>query len=221
MKEYEITYLVSDEVLEKDLNKVTGKMAGFIVENEGKVKNEEIWGRRKLAYPINKQTFATYVTLVFEMEPSKIKHFDHDVRVYKEVIRHLTILKTEKEEKLVVTKADVEAAGEEQLEEILGEKSFETVEGETEESRDLMSVRENAEDDQVEEAKAEVKEAEAEKIEEVKAEKEKPADKPKKVKKTKAPAKEEAPKKEEKPENEADRMKKLDEKLDELLSDDL
>jgi len=248
MREYELTYLVSDVVEEADLKKITDKVAGFIGNEGGKVTKEESWGRRKLAYPILKQNFATYITVWFEMEAPKLADLDHELRVFPQVIRHLTTLKVEKSEVLKVTKEDI--VGSSAVEEVLGEKSFEVVEGETEASKDLMAVREKdgdeeKEDDEKIEEMSDVAETENETTEEdepeEKTEPRPEADQPmveKKTRKAKITIKEPIAepiveekakkpvkaKKVEEPvseEDEADRMKKLDEKLDELLGDDL
>ena len=250
MREYELTYLVSDDVPEAELKKVTDKIAGFISGDGGKITKEESWGRRKLAYPIGKQTFATYITVWFETEADKIAPLDHELRVYPQVIRHLATLKVQKNEELKVTKEDIVETSE--VEEVIGEKSFEVVEGETEASKDLMAVRETSEEDK-EDAEDKVEKTEEileapvkEDKPEVKAEDTKVEDKPKRTRKAKAEVKEnkqesvsetafeEKPKKatkakkpavekqpEEPKEEEAERIKKLDEKLDELLKDDL
>ncbi|PIU24062.1 30S ribosomal protein S6, partial [Candidatus Berkelbacteria bacterium CG08_land_8_20_14_0_20_39_8] len=81
MREYELTYLVSDDVLEADLKKVSDKVAAFITDAEGKISKDESWGRRKLTYPINKQNFATYITLWFELDGQKLAEIDHEVKV--------------------------------------------------------------------------------------------------------------------------------------------
>lgn len=257
MREYELTYLVSDDVPEAELKKVTDKVAGFITSDGGKISKEESWGRRKLAYPISKQTFATYITVWFEAEAEKIAELDHELRVYPQVIRHLTTLKVQKGEEIKVTKEDV--VGSEAVEEVLGERSFEVVEGETEESRELQAVREKDEDEETNEDSSDdlaettekladetAKQDESEeKVEDAKAEEKpkrtrkakitpkqeikEPVSDPKteeKVKKTRKAAIKEQPEEQrvdEKPteEDEADRIKKLDEKLDELLKDDL
>ncbi len=227
MRQYELTYLISDDVKESELNKVTGKIGGFISDLEGRILKEEIWKRRKLAYPIKKQEFAVYVTLNFEVPADKMLEFERDLRLLPSVLRHITIVKDYGEEKLTLTAEEI--AGTEDIEEAIGgEQSFEAVEGETEESRDLMAVRktEELEENQTEEPEnkkiekwagdeVEVKE---EKVKEVIKEeaKEKPqpkADQPLagKKKKTKPAG----------PESEADRLAKLDKELDELLKDDL
>ncbi|MFA5157689.1 MAG: 30S ribosomal protein S6 [Patescibacteria group bacterium] len=257
MREYELTYLVSDDVPEIELKKVTDKVAGMITSDGGKVTKEESWGRRKLAYPIGKQTFATYITVWFETEADKIAPLDHELRVYPQVIRHLATLKVQKSEEIKVTKEDIVDTSE--VEGVIGEKSFEVVEGETEASKDLMAVRETSEDDtedKADQAEEIIDETVKEDKLEVKTEDVIAQDKPKrtrktkivaeeeikepvsepkidlpasaeaqlmqagaKVKKTKKPAVEKQP--EEPKEEEAERIKKLDEKLDELLKDDL
>jgi hypothetical protein len=147
-------------------------------------------------------------------------------------------LKVEKSEVLKVTREDI--VGAEEVEKVIGEKSFEVIEGETEESRDLMSVREKDESTTQTEAQVdtdkETKETEVEKPVVVEKPKKtvKPrpkADQPmaeKKVAKPRPTAdhpqgekKAEKPVEEKSEEDEADRIKKLDEKLDELLKDDL
>src|SRR3990172_7152720 len=104
MREYELTYLVSDEVLEKDLKKITDRVAGMISDQGGKVNKEEAWGRRKLTYPIKKQSFASYVTVWFELPKEKIVDIEHELRVHPQIIRHLIVVKITKGEALVVTK---------------------------------------------------------------------------------------------------------------------
>lgn len=253
MREYELTYLVSDEVAESDLKKITDKVAGFITSEGGKVTKEESWGRRKLAYPIGKKMFATYITIWFEMEAPKLTELDHELRVFPQVIRHLTTPKVEKSEVSKVTKEDI--VGSSAVEEILGKKSFEVVEGETEASKDLMAIREkDSEDSTTRTENPQIVTDKSDEIEDVEV-----VEKPKRTKKPKitieTPAKKpviESTDKAEEPEivpkpqprvdqpraekksaksnkteepipeeDEADRMKKLDEKLDELLGDDL
>lgn len=237
MRQYELTYLISDLVPESDLNKVTGKIGGYISSLGGKTIKEEIWGRRKLAYPIQKQDFATYVTIVFELPADKAKELEHNINLTSKVIRHLMIILKSEATTLSLTKEDI--AETKEIEEVVGgEKSFEMIEGETEESRDLMAVRGEDEEEKVEETTPEVKEeeivevvAEEKPVKKVKAEKapkgslrdakeEKPVQEtpletvePAKTEKTKKAAKKES--------NEADRLSMLDKELDDILGDEI
>jgi len=229
-----MTYLISDKVPESDLNKVTGKIGGLISELGGKAAKEEIWGRRKLAYPIAKQEFATYVTLNFDLPAEKMKEFDRDVRLMTEVVRQLIIVKDLGHEALSLSSEEI--AQTEEIENVVGgEKSFEAIEGETDESKDLMAKRDEkavaAEEEPAQaEATEPVKEAKVEEKEEVETEKPKTEKKTKVIKKEKVeekkektvaekPVKKTAKKKDSA--DEAERLSKLNEELDDILKDEL
>ena len=150
MRKYELTYLVSDEVREGDLNKVTGSVNGFVTGLGGKIVKEDIWGRRKLAYPIKKADFATYVTLFFDLPADKAFELDRDIRQTTAIMRHLTIIKEHGHEAITLSASEIAEAAE--IEEVVGgEKSFEAIEGQTEESFNLMAKREDKDDEEVEE----------------------------------------------------------------------
>jgi len=147
MRQYELTYLISDKVGDNDLTAATGKINGIIAHHGGKVLGEDNWGRRKLAYPINKQEFATYVTLDIELEPEELIKINRELRLSKEIIRSLVIVKDYGKEELKLT-AD-EVAETQDIEEVIGgERSFEAVEGETEESYALMAKRDDDKGDE-------------------------------------------------------------------------
>lgn len=234
MRQYELTYLISDNVPEAELNKVTGKVGGYIRDLKGKILKEETWGRRKLAYPIKKMEFATYVTVNFDLPAENATEFERNIFLTGKIIRHLMIVKDFGEEALTLTEDDI--ANTEEIKEVLGgERVIESVEGETEASKDLMAVRENdisaeeavvetEEKSEVEEVK-EVKEVEEEIIKEVEEKEaevkeeepveEKAPEEKKEAKKAKAE------KKEAKKDNEADRLSKLDKELDDILGEEL
>lgn len=242
MKKYECTYLVSDEVRENDLNKITGAVNGFVTALGGKVVKEDIWGRRKLAYPINKNDFATYITLFYDLPADKALELDRDLRQTSSIIRHLVIVKEHGHADMTLTADEIaETAAIEEA--VGGEKSFEAVEGMTEDSRDLMAKRDKDVDEEtelkVDEEPTEVAETpEAPKTEKPKkvtkktvepaeGESEKPqpeADQPVAEKTVRKPRKKvEAPAetKEKKSEDEAARLTKLNEELEDILKDEL
>jgi len=208
MRQYELTYLISDEVLEKDQKNITDQVAGIISDASGKVTKEESWGRRKLAYPIKKQNFATYVTAWFGLPADKIPEISHELLVLPKVIRHLIVVKVAKGEELAVTREDI--VGTEDVEKAIGEKSFEVVEGKKDESYKLMAKRTGAEEKPA-----------VEKIEKPKRKAVKKIEKKPTIKKPVEAEPRIEPKVEKPESDEADRIKKLDEKLDELLKDDL
>lgn len=249
MREYEITYLISDDSSESEITKITGRISGLIADHKGEVLKEETWGRRKLVYPIKKQLFATYITVNFKMDGSQVQAFEKELFLMKEIIRHLLILREFEKEKLELTSADI--AKNKDIEEVIGgEKSFEAIKGQTEESYNLMSKREDKEDNKEDniEVSARIDNTEldtddkkeiAKTEDQTKDKAEKPAKKT--VKKGKEEAKDEkteeqaepdkpkakkvsTKKKAEKAENvedEADRLTKLNREIEDILGDDL
>lgn len=217
MRKYELTYLISDNVPETDLNKITGKINGYVTSLDGKILKEEIWGRRKLAYPIKKQDFATYVTINFDLPAEKANELERNIFLSSKIVRHLMIVQDFGDEELSLT-AD-EIAGTEDIAEVIGgEKSFEAIEGETEESKDLMAVREKDEEEAEIESKKEEKVEE--KVEEVVVEEKAEPVKVKKEEKTEKVAKPKAKPEKKKVEEEVDRLSKLDKELDDILGDE-
>ncbi|MEI8143265.1 MAG: 30S ribosomal protein S6 [Candidatus Berkelbacteria bacterium] len=205
MRKYELTYLVSDQVPEADLKKATSKVDGFIKEFGGKVEKEEIWGRRKLAYPIRKMEFANYITLYFEMPAAKIREFEFELHHYENVIRHLLIVNEYEKEALTLTKDEI--AGTEEIEAVIGSDAKEQITGEekTEEVEPVV-------------AEAEVKTPKVAKkaAEEVAAETE-PV---KEVKTVKKAAVKKVVKKATK-EEESERLTELNKQIEDILSDEL
>lgn len=221
MREYEIVYLIADSIAEDKQASVVKKVAKYITDLGGKVLKEENLGRRRLAYTVAKNDFATYILLNIQLDGSKIKELERDLTIAPEIIRHLLILR--KMEKVSVLEEKVAAVANEELKEVIGERSFEQVEGETEESRGLMAKREVSIEEHEEAEKETPKDEEVREIveeeiavsQEEKIKEEKKVLKPR-VKKTK---KVEVPPAGE--DDKAERLRKLDEKLDKILKDDL
>ncbi len=66
------------------------KFKDVLKENDAKLVNEELWGLRKLAYPIQKKSTGFYVLFEFEAEPTIVKRLETAYRRDERVIRFLT-----------------------------------------------------------------------------------------------------------------------------------
>ena len=90
MRHYEIVFLVHPD----QGNQVRGMIERYrdlVQKNSGIVHRLEDWGRRQLAYPINKAYKAHYVLLNVECEISVIAELEKIFRFNDAVIRHLVI----------------------------------------------------------------------------------------------------------------------------------
>lgn len=88
---YELTYIVSPILDERSVNETAAAVRGFINDQKAEIKKEMIGEKRKLAYPIQKQTFGYYITLEFEMEPEKISEVENYIKHQNDILRSLLL----------------------------------------------------------------------------------------------------------------------------------
>lgn len=88
MHQYEIAVLYHPD-LEIDLEKATAKVEKLIADNGGEIKNADNWGKRKLAYPINKNESAVYVIYAVELPAESVRKVESTLNITDEVIRFL------------------------------------------------------------------------------------------------------------------------------------
>lgn len=100
MKNYELLHIVHPD-LEGSLEKVVDKVKNLVKESGGNIVKEDIWGRRRLAYPIAKNDFGIYVILNFSLDkPEKLSSFEEELKHTEEIIRYLLVVAfEEKKEK--------------------------------------------------------------------------------------------------------------------------
>ena len=63
-----------------------------IIENGGNLIHLDVWGKRRLAYPIQKRTEGYYAVFVFECEPSFVAEVNQALRVIEAILRHMIVL---------------------------------------------------------------------------------------------------------------------------------
>lgn len=66
------------------------KFKALLTESGATITNEENWGLRKLAYPIQKKSTGFYSLLQFDAEPALIAKLETDFRRDERVLRFLT-----------------------------------------------------------------------------------------------------------------------------------
>ena len=90
MNNYETVFIATPVLSEEQFKELAGKFRGVITENGGKVVNEEDWGLRKLAYPIQKKSTGFYYLMQFEAEGNVVDLLETQYRRDERVIRFLT-----------------------------------------------------------------------------------------------------------------------------------
>lgn len=89
MREYEITFIVHPDLDDAALHEVVERVRGWITESGGQVIKVDLWGKRKLAYPIRKQNEGQYVLMKSHMKPSYCAELERNLRFQEPVLRFL------------------------------------------------------------------------------------------------------------------------------------
>ena len=93
MREYELIFIVHPDLDESAFNEIVERVTGWISDDEGKVEKTEIWGKRELAYPIQKQTEGQYVLMHTNMPPKSGEMLERNLRYLEPVMRYLLVAK--------------------------------------------------------------------------------------------------------------------------------
>lgn len=89
MRQYEVVLILQPDLDEASFNAAVDKVKGWISEGEGTVEKVDVWGKRKLAYPIRKQTEGQYALLTVQMDPSFASKLEGNLRLLEPVMRFL------------------------------------------------------------------------------------------------------------------------------------
>jgi small subunit ribosomal protein S6 len=90
MNQYETVFIATPVLSEAQFKEAVTKFSNLITENGGEMINDEDWGLKKLAYPIQKKSTGFYHLFEFKSEPSFIEKLELEYRRDERVIRFLT-----------------------------------------------------------------------------------------------------------------------------------
>ncbi len=90
MNYYETVFILTPVLSDDQMKEAVEKFKGILAENGAELVNEELWGLRKLAYPIQKKSTGFYCLFEFKAEPDFMKKLETGFRRDERVIRFLT-----------------------------------------------------------------------------------------------------------------------------------
>lgn len=89
MRKYELMCIIQPDLDETAFNGVIDKVMGWISESGGNVDKAEVWGRRRMAYIINKHREGQYVLLNVTMDPTATSELERNLRFQESIMRHM------------------------------------------------------------------------------------------------------------------------------------
>jgi small subunit ribosomal protein S6 len=90
MNHYETVFILTPVLSDVQMKEAVEKFKGLLIEDGAEILNEENWGLRKLAYPIQKKSTGFYQLLEFKATPNVIAKLELNYRRDERVIRFLT-----------------------------------------------------------------------------------------------------------------------------------
>lgn len=96
MTKYELAVVVSAKLEEEDRAAVVEKAKALIERFGGQITNVDDWGKKRLAYEIQKMKEGFYYFIQFEAETSAPAEIESRMRIMDGVIRYLCVKQDEK-----------------------------------------------------------------------------------------------------------------------------
>ena len=93
MRHYEVVFMVHPDQSDQ-VPAMIERYRSMIESAKGVIHRLEDWGRRQLAYPLNKVHKAHYVLMNIECDNETIAEFEHSFRFNDAILRHLTVKMT-------------------------------------------------------------------------------------------------------------------------------
>lgn len=87
MRQYEVMVILSPELEERTVAPSLDKFLGVIRESGGSVEKVDVWGRRKLAYEIDKKGEGIYAVLDLQCEPAAVAELDRQLGLNEDILR--------------------------------------------------------------------------------------------------------------------------------------
>ena len=96
MNKYELAVVVSAKLEDDARTATVEKVKEYITRFGGTITNVDEWGKKKLAYDIQKMSEGFYYFIQFDAEPTVPAEVEQDVRIMDNVLRFLVVRKDEK-----------------------------------------------------------------------------------------------------------------------------
>ena len=99
MSFYETLYIVDSNLENRTLEKTMNEIGKELEKTKSKIINHRVWGKKRLAYAIERQKYGSYIIMQFEGgDQGKMFDFDTWMKLNNSVLRHMTVLLDEKPE---------------------------------------------------------------------------------------------------------------------------
>jgi small subunit ribosomal protein S6 len=87
LRAYEVMVILDPSLEERTVEPSLDKYLNVVRKDGGSVESVDVWGRRRLAYEINKQAEGIYAVVQLTAEPATVKELDRQLGLNESVLR--------------------------------------------------------------------------------------------------------------------------------------
>ena len=146
MSFYETLYIVDPNLENNALEKIMDEIGKELAKTKSKIINHRIWGKKRLAYQIDRQKYGSYIILQFEGGGNQDKMNEYDIwmRLNNSILRHITVLLKQKPELYVEdNNAGTKESEESTNQDVSDNKEVQTSDSKSEKEKDSNTKEEN------------------------------------------------------------------------------
>ncbi|NPA90713.1 MAG: 30S ribosomal protein S6 [Chloroflexi bacterium] len=90
MRDYEMVFIARPAVEGEALQALIERLHD-VINAGGEVLETDVWGKRELAYPIEKEREGMYFLIRARMDPNHVSEVERTIRYTDQIIRHLIV----------------------------------------------------------------------------------------------------------------------------------
>ena len=91
MRKYELVWILGNDAGEEQGAESVDKITSLVIDAGGEISGTDIWGKRTLAYPIQKNNEGYYLQANFELDGVRVQELERAIDADQSIIRHLLV----------------------------------------------------------------------------------------------------------------------------------
>lgn len=99
MKAYELLFFCDPTIKDDAYDALVNRLSSVITDGKGEIDSTDRWGKRKLAYEIDKLSDGDYTLINFHADPTQISELNRVCRITDAIKRHMIVVRPENSEK--------------------------------------------------------------------------------------------------------------------------
>ena len=91
MRNYELVLIIDPKLNETETGSLIEGVKSDIKSNGGEVLKVDLWGRKRMSFPIKRNSDGYYVLFIFKSEPVFVSQLTNSFRVVESILRHMVV----------------------------------------------------------------------------------------------------------------------------------